>query len=150
MSKNSQITVFFFILALFINLFITSSSSISTIGDIEIYDVDGVTILENIDFGDFHRGETKRFPESGNYWVKNTGDQNIYLSWSIEGLPTDVKIYIYGVGESQGNFTELPEGQIYSVPITPGLRFLWYIEIEVSTKAEFNDYRPVITWRMQR
>lgn len=150
MSKGSQITVFFFILALYINLFIRSSSSITLIGEIEIYDVDGVTILENIDFGAFYRGETKRVPESGNYWVKNTRDQSIYLSWSIEDLPSDMKIHIYGVLVGQGNFTELEEGQIYRFPISLGTRFLWYIEVEVSTTVEFNDYRPILTWRTQR
>lgn len=113
----------------------------------EIYDVDEATILDRIDFGALLRGETVRHPESGNYWVRDTGGQGIYLSWGVEGLPADVTIHIYCVGGGQGNFTELEEGQIYNPPITPSTRFQWYIEIEVSTTAEFNHYNPVLTWR---
>jgi len=117
--------------------------------DMKVYDTDHVTVLSSIALGTFYRGDTKRFPSTGNYFIDNIGEADIWLSWQKQGTwPSGVTITMYV--DFGANFQPLAEGSIctgrlYAPPSSNNV-LKWYFEIEASSSAAFGDFTPKIIW----
>jgi hypothetical protein len=115
-----------------------------TVNDFTILNFDK-TPLASIDLGSFYRGGSKTFPATDNYWLKNTGDENMYLSWSISGLPTGTTIGLEL--KINTNWIITTPNTIYSDAFTPTNDVAWKFTITVGGSTPFGDaYTPVITW----
>ena len=57
------------------------TGGVSTIGSIEVYQNDGVTVLTSFDFDNFTGGvsQTRLMP----FFINNTGNQPLYVYWNI-------------------------------------------------------------------
>jgi len=132
---------------------VTTSMTIVSLKDMELYDTDHETILVTIAFGEFMRGEMETFPtDPGTDWyqVKNLGEEDIYLGWSFDGsLPSGVTAEVYTKSGSGGpeTFALLAEETILSMALPPGSFSIdWYIVITTTGSAVFGDFNPVLTW----
>ena len=67
---------------LYVTRDVTITGGISTIGSIEVYQVDGVTLLTSFDYPNFTGGVPGNIygPE---LFINNTGNQPVYVYWNI-------------------------------------------------------------------
>ena len=116
--------------------------------DMGIYDKDGTAPLTTIELGTFHRGDTKRFPSSGDYFIDNIGEGDLWVSWSKEDFPTGVTVKVYILCSTKSPpYTILSEGEIYTS--FDGINVdsaKWYIEITVDASAQFGSFTPKLVW----
>lgn len=122
---------------------------------LEVRDIDHVTVLTAIDFGDMFRGETYKYPANpptDTYWLVNDGDYPLWVSFSLSSFPSDVTFDIYARRGDQSAWTKLGPGDIFADPLNPDgetaqtSRIEWYIECVVDLYAAFSSYSPVLTW----
>jgi hypothetical protein len=139
-----------------VDLFMRVKRSIS----LTIFDTDGTTELTSINLGDWLWDETKYFPGAGEsepaetYFINNTDQMDLYISFTIEGLPEDVVLAMYVKRGDKTSFTNLgtSPSMIYEYPLVskinaPDNPELWscqmYLYISVGHPA-FGDYSPIL------
>lgn len=118
-----------------------------------ILDTDDITEISTIDLGPFTRGQTKRFPSSGNYYIDNTGDYPIFIAYQVDDLPSGATMSLWARRQGDPEWVLTPEntlwthsgGQIRS--IGTGDQLEWYFEISVSATAAFAEATPIMTWK---
>jgi hypothetical protein len=124
---------------------LSASITIEAVYDIEIYDTDKTTILTSVDFGVATRGEAKTLPDGGlRYYIKNTGDKEIWISFTVANAPADVTFKVsYTDPNTQ---TQVLSGEITSFSIAPGVFQDFLVQAWVSDTAEFGTFNPTITF----
>lgn len=123
-----------------------------------IFDIDGTTELTAIQLGDFLWNTGKIFPESAaypptqTYFINNTDQMDLYVGFTIEGLPENTAVEMYVKRGDQAGWLNLPPGAIYNKPLIskindPDHPEFWacqmYFQIWVNEPA-FGDYTPVL------
>jgi hypothetical protein len=64
----------------------------------EVYDTDGTTLLTSVDFGSAYRDDNFFTPtDSIYYYIKNTGEADIWVSFSVTDPVSDVTIQVHTV-----------------------------------------------------
>ena len=111
-----------------------------------ILDTDKETELTAIAFGVLHRGDTERYPATGSYWIYNTGEKNIFLSYSLTDFPADASLTMHIKKDTEETFNVLVERGIYPYDLYELHYYEWYIEISVDSTAALASYNPVLTW----
>jgi len=118
-----------------------------------VLDTDRSIELSSIKFGTLYRGDTKRYPSAGYYFIYSLGDYHIWMSFDLTGFPSDVTFTLYFKREDETSFSILTENDVYPTELhkktTQYLEKcygLWYIEISVSSSATFSSYNPVLRW----
>jgi len=84
---------------------------IARVYDMIILDTDGTIELSSINFGTLHRGDTKRYPASGHYYIYNLGDHDIFMSFGLTGFPSDVTLTMYFKREDETSYSVLTKKQ---------------------------------------
>lgn len=122
---------------------VPTSITILAVYGMEVYDVDGKTLLETIDFGQHHRGDSFLSPvdyDTNSYYIKNTGEEaDIWISFSVTGWMNDVEIKLGCEGFI------FPD-EISPNSIAPGETVTVFFSISISSTAEFGSYTPTITF----
>lgn len=137
-----------------IDLFMRVKRSVS----MGVYDLDGQTDLVYINLGDFMWNTWKdfpaEFPSEQRYFINNTDQMDLYVSFSVEGLPPNdsiaFRMWIWRGDQpiSQGT---LSPGEIYGYPLIsqvnnpqPGQDFAyWCLRVFVK-EPNFGDYSPIL------
>lgn len=57
------------------------TGGVDTVGSIEVYDDDGVTVWTNYDFPNFTGGSASNYVKD--FFINNTGNQPVYVYWNI-------------------------------------------------------------------
>jgi hypothetical protein len=136
-----------------IDLFMRVKRSIS----IGVYDVDGQTDLVYINLGDFMWNTWKNFPNEApeqTYFINNTDQMDLYVSFSVEGLPQNESILfrLFIKRGDQPTWAEsLSPNAIYGYPLIsqvnnpqPGQDFAyWYLKV-FCIQPDFGDYSPIL------
>jgi len=128
---------------------VSVSLVIEGLWNIDVLDTDQTTILAALDMGTMHRDEYKRFPESGSFWLKNTGDFDVYYSADLIDDPSPsavIKVYIKRWAADPWELLSLGT-EIYTFAAGPGVAFQWYCEAQISDSPAFDSYSPVIQWQ---
>ena len=125
--------------------FVDVSMSLEIIGDyiIAVYDSSAVTPLTDISFGQLSKYEVS---SRGLYYIENTGDTEVYLSFSLTGWPADVPIYISVEDEYFSLVADLAPDDTTSVTLSPGIMWSWEINYEVWPTAVVGTYTPTLRW----
>jgi len=115
---------------------ITTSITIVAHMDLEVYDINGTTILVSIDFGELYRGTTTMFPASPDtYFIKNIGEDTIYVGWDFDGtiMPVTIAVYMDGVILTRDSGRKA---------LSAGASCTITIKITVSSTADFATFTP--------
>jgi len=116
--------------------------------DILVLDEDKTTELTTLELGTLYRGDSVRFPTTGNFWIKNTGDYAFYVSQSVVGVPSDVTYYVWYRHEGETTWELLnTDTEIYPTIVDPGAYGEWYIDLTIGSTAPFGSYPVILTWR---
>ena len=128
---------------------VTTSMTIIGVHEMELLDVDGVTILTSIAFGDLRRNGPKLFPSGTHYFFDNIGDYDLYVSYSLTDWPTDVALTMEVFSTGAGIWEPLGPSEIWSRAVNhQGTdTFHWRLTLNVDPNAVLDvTYNPVITW----
>jgi len=138
-----------------VDLFMRIKRSIS----LALFDTDGTTELTSINLGDWLWDETKYFPGGGithvgAYFINNTDQTDLYISFTVEGLPEGTLMAMFVKRGDKTSFTSLgtSPSSIYEYPLVSKLNApdnpkLWscqmYLYISVGHPT-FGDYSPIL------
>jgi len=116
-----------------------------------VLDTDKTTELTMLDLGTLHKGDVVTYPanpEASPFWIKNTGDYDLYISAEVVGSPTEVYYQVFyrpGVTKEWEMLNTADE--IYPTQIGPNGFGQWYIKITVNSNAVFGTYPITLSWR---
>ena len=113
------------------------------------YDTDHTTELTFIDWGALYRGNDTRRPETTGafYYLDNTGEGKIWLSYSINDWPSGVMLEVYVRKMGTTSFEKLNPGDVSSFYLDEGEAAEWYMLVTVENDAEFGTFTPKLTWQ---
>lgn len=66
---------------LYVTRDVNITGGVSVIGDMQVYEDDGVTVLTSIDFANFTGGTLETHEQV--FFINNTGNQPLYVYWNI-------------------------------------------------------------------
>lgn len=115
---------------------VTTSITIVAHMDLEVYDIDGTTILTSINFGELYRGTTTMFPGSlDTYFIKNIGEETIYVGWDFDGtiMPVTIAVYMDGIIITRDSGRKA---------LSAGASCTLTIKLTVTSTADFATYTP--------
>jgi len=130
----------------------------------EIYDVNGETVLTSIAFGDFLWGDAYFFPGKTTvdprntgpyYYVNNTDQMDFYVKFEAINAPSNVQIQVSMKRLDQTTWTNFAEDPyIYSLPLIskinnadPKVQALQFqLLVAVNPNAPFNDFTPTLVF----
>lgn len=116
--------------------------------NIFVLDTDKETELITLDLGTLYRGDSVRFPTTGNFWIQNTGDFGLYVSQSVVNVPSGVTYYVWYRHEGETTWELLnTDTEIYPTIVPPGAYGEWYIDLTIGSTAPFGSYPVILTWR---
>jgi hypothetical protein len=122
--------------------------TISAQPEMEILDTDQSTILTSINWGTVAPGSAPSLPGgSDRYYVKNTGNEEFWISYTLAGLPSEIEFKIYfNLIDEAGAWYYPNDITTFSVPI--GEVAAWYAYMpDIIGTAPAGTYTPTLTFR---
>ena len=126
---------------------VTTSMIVIGVNDMDILS-EAEALLSNIAFGELTRSSSSLYPASGEYYIRNLGDYEFFVSYTITGKPTDVTFTVEVMHEGAGTWSMLADGAIFASGLgdhhADDIR--WRITLDVDPMAAFDSYSPTIMW----
>jgi len=123
---------------------ISTSMTISATYGITVFDTDHSTVLSSLGFGEFHRGDSRRFPSAGTYFI-DSEEGSLWLSYTLTDWPAGVTLEIF-IRKNGGSYEALTPGKKTSFSIDEAAFAEWYSIVTVTDSAAFGSYSPKIVW----
>ena len=128
---------------------ISTSLVVEANHNLSIIDTDYATVLTAIVFGTLYRGDVATYPSAAPgtiYYIKNTGQADLWLSYSTMSWPSDVSLEMWIKKDPSGSWAVLPISTVTSFSIAPGGYANWYVILTIGSNATFGTYNSTITW----
>jgi len=123
---------------------ISTSMTISATYGITVFDTDHSTVLSSLGFGEFHRGDSRRFPSAGTYFI-DSAEGSLWLSYTLTDWPSGVTLELF-IKKTGGVLELLTPGKKTSFSINEAAWAEWYCIVTVGDSANFGAYSPKIVW----